>query len=114
MSDERFLGMTKGQFGIALFVVNLVLVLVAVGTLTYAVSASRSRDAQVAALAAQSQASWCAAKQNAQTSIGQTIEYLATHPGPEPIPGITRATLLDGLKRQRAFVAAIKVEGCQP
>lgn len=112
MSKERFLGLTKEQFALGLLVVNVVLVLVAVATLAFAISASRTRDAAISARVALSHASWCAVKANAQNRVEQTTRYLAEHPGPEPIPGISRATLLDSLHRTTAFRDSIREANC--
>jgi hypothetical protein len=54
-----------------------------------------------------------------QAQIDSTVEFLRTHPGPEPIPGISREVLNDGLQRQRDtlqrqqdFVGAIAFVRC--
>ena len=112
MNDERFLGLTKEQFGLGLLAANVALILVAVVMFTLALTASRARNAEVAAIAAESRSSWCAVKQNTQRQIESTSNYLATHPSREPIPGINRAALYDSLKRLRTFRDAIKVDGC--
>lgn len=67
---------------------------------------------KVEQLASESHRAICAQRANTEEQIKQTTDFLVTHPGAEPFPGVTRVTLQQGLDRQRRFVEAISFVDC--
>lgn len=101
--DEKFLGLTKFQFLIALVGLVALLSMLNGFTLVYAVRANQARIADAKEISDANLERDCNQKAYAQGQVENTSNFLAEHPGAEPIPGISRAQLVEQLKRQRAF-----------
>lgn len=126
-NNDRFLGLTKDTFSLVALCACMVMVLASIGVLTYAVSVNRrsvgqlqaqasllrEQDARITQLAQESHTGLCGVRYNAQKQIETTADFLAQHSGPEPIPGITRATLEQSLQRQRALRDALNPVDCR-
>jgi hypothetical protein len=64
------------------------------------------------AVATETHSALCTFKADLQARFENTKEYLAKHPGKEPIPGITRADLRRSLDAQRSTLDALSVLEC--
>lgn len=98
---EKFLGMTKTTFVMVALCACVVFTMVSVMALGYAVRQNRERADEIAVVAEAQQRSSCADLAYTQQRIESTANFLAEHPGKEPIPGITRQELFDSLKNLR-------------
>lgn len=117
--DSKFLGLTKMQFLIAAMCFFAFTTLMSLGVLALNVSANNSRASTAAAevviakkTALDIKTAVCGMKDNAREQIRATTTFLIDHPGAEPIPGITRKELTDGLARQRAFLDTMQSLDC--
>lgn len=56
--------------------------------------------------------SLCSFRGDLEQRVDQTQKFLDDHPGPEPFPGITRATLQTGLTNQRRTIESLSDLNC--
>ncbi len=117
--DSTFLGMTKLQFLIIAICFFAMTSLISLGALALNVQASNARAqasqeevALARKLVGDIKQSVCGMKDNSRKQIRQTTTFLIDHPGPEPIPGVPRKTLVDGLQRQRDFLDTMQSLDC--
>ena len=68
--------------------------------------------ARLEAVAFETHSALCTLHDDLANRLESTLEYLDKHPGPEPIPGITRATLRTSVRNQRATLAALSNLNC--
>lgn len=54
----------------------------------------------------------CALRADLERREANTLRYLEEHPGPEPIPGISRAEILRGLENQRRTLRSLDSLSC--
>lgn len=62
--------------------------------------------------ASQNRAAFCKFRGDLEQRVDNTQTFLDEHPGPEPIPGIPRATLQRSLDGQRATVKSLSNLDC--
>lgn len=101
-NNGTFMSMTKTGFLILLVCLFAAMSMLNVATLAYAVHVNGARAAENRALISESLRHDCAQKAYAQGSVETTSNFLASHPGPNPL-GIPRDQLVQQLERQRAF-----------
>lgn len=122
MGDNRtpqFIGLHKEQFlmiMLLVFALTSTLSLVALGLSvranSHAADAARNKVLVADKLIDQTHSALCGIKYNAQKQVEATANLLATNTKAEPIPGISRQTFVDSLKRQRDFRDTLKELDC--
>lgn len=69
-------------------------------------------QARLSEVATETHSALCVFKQSIEDRIQTTEDYLKKHPGPEPIPGITRGDLRRSLDAQRQTLEALSILDC--
>lgn len=71
-----------------------------------------NQDRGLKAVADETHGALCALKNDIERRHRSAMRYLADHPGPEPIPGITREQIQDSIKNQKATLNALRDLSC--
>lgn len=115
----RFVGLTKTQFLMALICLFAMATLISISVLALSVSSSAAiasssrQEVDIARqLAIDVKSAVCGMKDSTRKQIRTTTTFLIDHPGAEPIPGVSRKVLTDGLARQRAFLDTMEGLDC--
>ena len=74
-------------------------------------SNGRTQD-RLKSVAVETHTALCTLHDDLEQRLESTLEYLDKHPGHEPIPGITRATLRTSVRNQRATLDALSNLNC--
>lgn len=90
------------------------LVLLSVSLIVANVSSHRAaeQDERLRVVAVTTNSALCSFRADLQRRLDDTVRYMRQHPGREPIPGITRATLRRSVEGQRATLDALSILAC--